>query len=38
MNGVTGQVGAEQSGASANSAMMTSSMLQWQSSVPTNNG
>jgi hypothetical protein len=28
MNGVTGQVGAEQSGASANSAMMTSSMLQ----------
>jgi len=28
MNGVTGQNGAEQAGASANSAMMTSAMLQ----------
>lgn len=36
MNGVTGEVGAEQSGASANSAMMTSKMLQGGSQVPTN--
>jgi hypothetical protein len=38
MNGVAGQNGAEQAGASANSAMMTSSMLQWGSQVPSNNG
>lgn len=37
MNGVTGQNGAEQAGASANSAMMTSAMLQWGSQVPSNN-
>lgn len=36
MNGATGQVGAEQSMASANSAMMTSKMLQGGSQVPTN--
>ena len=36
MNWVTGEVGAEQSGASANSAMMTSKMLQGGSQVPTN--
>lgn len=36
MNGVTGQVGAEQSMASANGSMMTSKMLQGGSQVPTN--
>jgi len=36
MNGATGEVGAEQSMASANSAMMTSKMLQGGSQVPTN--
>lgn len=36
MNGVSGQVGAEQSMASANGSMMTSNMLQGQSQVPTN--
>jgi len=36
MNGMAGQVWAEQAGASANSAMMTSSMLQWGSQVATN--
>lgn len=38
MNGMTGQNGAEQAGASANSAMMTSAMLQSGSQVPSNNG
>lgn len=38
MNWVTGQNGAEQAWASANSAMMTSAMLQWGSQVPSNNG
>lgn len=36
MNGATGEVGAEQSMASANSVMMTSKMLQGGSQVPTN--
>lgn len=36
MNWVTWKNTAEQSGASANSAMMTSSMLQWGSQVPSN--
>ena len=36
MNWVSGQVGAEQSMASANGSMMTSNMLQGQSQVPTN--
>ncbi len=38
MSWVSGQNGAEQAGASANSAMMTSAMLQWGSQVPSNNG
>ena len=36
MNWVTWKNAAEQSGASANSAMMTSAMLQWGSQVPSN--
>lgn len=36
LNGVSGQVGAEQSMASANGSMMTSKMLQGGSQVPTN--
>ena len=38
MNGISGQVWAEQSMASANASQMTSSMLQWQSQVPSNAG
>lgn len=36
MNGITGDVWAEQSMASANASQMTSSMIQWQSQVPSN--
>lgn len=36
MNGVTGDVWAEQSMASANASQMTSRMMQWQSQVPSN--
>lgn len=36
MNGLSGQVWAEQSMASANASQMTSSMVQWQSQVPSN--
>lgn len=36
MNGVTGDVGAEQSMASANASQMTSRMVQGQSQVPSN--
>ena len=36
MNGLSGQVWAEQSMASANASQMTSAMVQWQSQVPSN--